>query len=809
MRKKIGARSVRWSMGGVALVALLVTLLVISCGEQDLYSPPTSPFEIVGRVQLPSENYGVAVLGDYAYVAGGQAGLHVVDISDPSNPVLASTHDTHKRADAVRVVASPQPDGSHLHIAYVVEGTEGLMTYNVTDPDSVTEFDAGSTAVDGKGLFIPPVDDPNEIFYLYLAESWKGLRVFRSVLGEPGKVDYFGVFNYTNGYAQAVQVVDGFAYVADDEMGLTVMDVRVLAPGQVQQVANCDTDGNARDIVVQDGYAYMSSGSGGLQILQVDGGETPVLISSLTLNGDSDAIEVRDGTAFVAADDGGLHVIDVRNPQAPVLLGSVLTPDAHDVALAKDGLAVIADEGGDLIIFRGPRAFEDAEAPGAVFNLSSPAHTATCVELVWGAPGDDGFIGLASEYDVRYHTGPITVDNWDSATLCMGEPLPSTVGKPDSLIISGLTPGTTYHFALKTADAVPLWSDLSNVVTTTTATGITLTKGSVAPLAVQPGSTVTYQVTYGHPQGEAPATYQVVIDGVPYDMTQLSDDYFCGAVFEYSTVLEVGVHAYHFSFADAQGSSLQSEGADGPYFGLILEMGSPLTELGRDDDETQHIVAIPDEFYVAATEVTQSSFDSLMGYNPSYFQGGDWPVERVTWFEAIQYCNALSLSEGYTPCYDIDSSQVLWEVTWDREAIGYRLPTEAEWEYACRAGTETAFFTGDIAEETCGIDASLNLAGWYCGNADSSTHEVGEKQANGFGCHDMHGNVWEWCWDYYGPYETGAVYDPTGPEFGTHRVIRGGSWYYFARECRSASREMRSPTSADDFVGFRVVRNAD
>ncbi len=797
---------------GLALVATLgvlsLTLLIVNCGKQDLYSPPTSPFEIVGRLKLPSDNTGVDVLGDFAYVAGGQAGLHVVDISDPAHPVLRSTHDTRKRADAVKVIAAPQPDGSYLHIALVVEGTEGITTYNVTNPDSVVAFEAGSTAVDGKGMFIIETDDPSEPYYVYLAESWKGLRVFRSVPVAPGKLDYFGVFLYSRGYAKAVEVVDGFAYIADDEMGLTVMDARVLVPGQLEKVAYCDTPGNARDIEVVDGYAYISDGSGGLQILEVNEDETPVIVGSLALNGDSDAIKVRDGMAFVAADDGGLHVIDVRSPRAPVLMGSVLTPDAHDVALGNNGLVVIADQEGEIIIFRGPRAFEDVTAPGTVFNLSATPNTASSMELVWAASGDDGFVGQAASYDIRYHTESITTGNWDSAIQCTGEPVPSLPGEPETFLVTGLVFETQYYFALKVGDEVPLWSGISRVAIATTPSGVYLRDLSHSPHAATPESTVVYSVNYSHADGEPPVTYQVMIDGAPFDMTAIDTTYWAGAVFEYQAMgLEPGTHEYSFYFEDAVGNASGTETVTGPLVGVIIfEMGSPASEAGRNSDEVLHTVVLTRDIVVSAHEVTQSEYELRMGANPSRFAGSQRPVERVDWLDAIEYCNALSDANGYPRAYTVSGS----DVTWDTEVGGWRLPTEAEWEYLCRAGTRTAFFTGDITEEACGLDASLDLAGWYCGNADSSTHEVGLKQANASGAYDTHGNVWEWCWDYYGPYDEEAiVIDPVGTETSGQRVVRGGSWYYHARDCRSACRGPRWPNSPDDVVGFRVVRNSD
>jgi formylglycine-generating enzyme required for sulfatase activity len=232
-------------------------------------------------------------------------------------------------------------------------------------------------------------------------------------------------------------------------------------------------------------------------------------------------------------------------------------------------------------------------------------------------------------------------------------------------------------------------------------------------------------------------------------------------------------------------------------------MGSPIGEPGRGDDETLHTVVLSRNIEASSHEVTQLEYRTLMGNNPSYWESDDLPVENVTWYNAVEYCNALSQDQSLTPCYTINGE----DVTWNPDADGYRLPTEAEWEYLCRAGTETAFSSGDLTEETCDLDASLDLVGWYCGNADSMTHAVESKDPNADGLYDMHGNVWEWCWDYYGPYEGSVVMDPLGPDTGMQRVRRGGSWFYFARGCRSAERDQFFPNSKDDVIGFRVVRN--
>ena len=226
-------------------------------------------------------------------------------------------------------------------------------------------------------------------------------------------------------------------------------------------------------------------------------------------------------------------------------------------------------------------------------------------------------------------------------------------------------------------------------------------------------------------------------------------------------------------------------------------MGSPSSEPGRDGDEQQHRVEITQGFSLSATEVTQAQYQAVMGANPSNVKGADLPVEKVSWLDAVQFCNKLSSRDGLNPAYRISGG----DVTWDRAAPGYRLPTEAEWEYACRAGTTTAYNTGDD-------EAGLGRAAWYGANAGSKTHPVGSKAANAWGLYDMHGNVWEWCWDWSGDYNAGSQRDPQGATGGSTRVYRGGGWSGGAGYCRSADHSRAGPSGAYGALGFRVARSS-
>lgn len=212
-------------------------------------------------------------------------------------------------------------------------------------------------------------------------------------------------------------------------------------------------------------------------------------------------------------------------------------------------------------------------------------------------------------------------------------------------------------------------------------------------------------------------------------------------------------------------------------------MGSPGGEEGRDDDETHVRVRISEPFYLGKTEVTQAQWKAVMGSNPSYFKGDNLPVECVSWDEAMEFCRKLTEREH-------SAGRLLrgWK---------YTLPTEAQWECACRAGTTTAYYTG-------GSSGDLARAGWYDANSGTQTHPVGQKMPNAFGLYDMHGNVWEWCLDWYGSRLQGGD-NPAGAKSGSYRVIRGGSCLNFAQNCRSAIRDYDSPDVRGNYLGFRVA----
>lgn len=229
---------------------------------------------------------------------------------------------------------------------------------------------------------------------------------------------------------------------------------------------------------------------------------------------------------------------------------------------------------------------------------------------------------------------------------------------------------------------------------------------------------------------------------------------------------------------------------------VLIEGGT--FEMGGNQEGTMdkpvHKVDVS-SFYMSKYEVTNKEYKKYKPSHSGYWSNDDYPVETVSWYDAVDYCNWRSVKEGFEKCYSGGGYSTVLDISKN----GYRLPTEAEWEYACRAGTTTKYYWGD--------DMDGNYC-WHKSNSWNKIHPIGQKKPNGFDLYDMSGNVSEWCWDWCDYYEEKSVNNPVGPSTGTTRVFRGGSWFCSLISCESEVRSSTFPTETDDYIGFRVVRSA-
>ncbi len=824
----------------VSLILLAMTI-VSGCGEQDLYKPPQSDFKIAGSVVLPSQALDVDILGNYAYVANSQGGLQVVDISDPTNPTVAAWSDTPKAANGMKAARLYDELGIGHDIAFLIEGTEGIIAFDVDNPLEPINLNTGIGAYDAKRICIIEPETMGDRYMMFMADSWRAITVLATDPADPTSLAQRYRAEPLGYCKDLVASPDNtHLFVVEDEMGITVYDIRQAYDQIMPIVGNVDTPGYAYGIDLVGDYLFVADKHGGLQSYLIGDDYIPELIATLLLPGDPEKIEIHNGVAFLAADDAGLHVVDIRDPYHPVLLGSVPTEEAIAVAVGENNVVCIADKDFGLIVFQGPDLPSDLTAPATVTNLSVYLNSTTAATLSWTAPGDDGDEGTAAIFDVYLSDAPITEDNLSSATRLARRPFPQVAGTVQSALVEGLTAGTTVYFALTTTDHAGNTSAVSNIGQAVMTIPV-LTGGAVSPEESEtPEAEFTYSVTYADSEGDAPVSSDVLIDGTAHAMTAVGTefDYVTGVEYVANVVVGRGSHNYQFAFDDGHGPVVMSELFDGPITpsdpfefdwvafdvtaGSVFNMGSDETEPGRDSDETQHTVTLTQSFRMMAIEVTQNLYFELMGRNPSEIIGTLRPVEKVSWFDAVAFCNAYSVLDGLTEVYTIESITTNDDggitsavVSWNKESDGYRLPTEAEWEFACRGGSVTSLSSGDLTTEMCEVCPVLDLSGWYCGNSDtgigSMTQDGASLAANSAGLYDMHGNVWEWCWDTYASYDTAAVTDPAGPAglVWEQHVRRGGSWYYYARDCRSASRDLYWPGSADNTLGFRIVQNIE
>ncbi|MDR0568324.1 MAG: formylglycine-generating enzyme family protein [Spirochaetaceae bacterium] len=266
------------------------------------------------------------------------------------------------------------------------------------------------------------------------------------------------------------------------------------------------------------------------------------------------------------------------------------------------------------------------------------------------------------------------------------------------------------------------------------------------------------------------------------------------------------------------GKNVQSKEKDDATFFVLVKGGtfvmgsSPEKPKASSPDQPPCKVTLS-SFYIGRYQVTQKEYERLMLQNPSHFKGAMLPVEQVNWYNAVEYCNRLSKAEGLPPAYTIEtakkdpnnrnySDDLRWTVTWNRKSEGYRLPTEAEWEYAAKggAGASRNFLYA-------GSNDPDNVS-WYGANSKGTTHPVGSKIPNALGLYDMSGNVWEWCWDWFGHSPAESQTNPAGAALGSDRVYRGGGWAFSTKHLRCVDRYGAPPKQSGNYLGFRIVRSA-
>jgi len=488
----------------------------------------------------------------------------------------------------------------------------------------------------------------------------------------------------------------------------------------------------------------------------------------------------------------------------------------------------------------------DVTAPGAVEDLVVAAVTDAMATLEWSAPGNDGDVGTAAAYDIRWSPVPITPETWAEAAQVETPPKPQPAGSPEMLSIPGLTADTVHHFALMSRDDAGNWSSLSNVASDTT-TGVPVV------VVIEPATATvllknTFQFTATVTGADDTEVIWWVEGGVSHGILNASGLYFPpSAVPSPATVMVRATSQADPTVTGTATIMVVAPDPPPPGFARVpagsFEMGDGVAHCGA----TRDLVRLTEDFDLGRTEVTnrqymdlaqwaydqghvtviQSSLydivvrprklldlegpNSEIAFDAGTFRlrdGGhginpDHPVKEVTWYGAAAYCDWLSLNHGLSPAYD--------HTTWacndgdPYRAEGYRLPTDAEWEFAAQYDDERKFpwggspFTPPFAGNFSGIHTTN--VGW---TAPVGSYPA-EKTFDGLGIHDMGGNVWEWCNDWHACEGPSRV-DPPGPTSGSTRVRRGGGWSDPIGTGRCANRFSGAPSNSHNNIGFRVAR---
>ena len=462
--------------------------------------------------------------------------------------------------------------------------------------------------------------------------------------------------------------------------------------------------------------------------------------------------------------------------------------------------------------------------------------------------------GVVSPVTVGTTTIAVTTTDGGKTATCavMVTATPSTPAMPTGVSASAGNAQVTISWtAVSGATSYNLYWSTTSGVTKTSGTKITGVTSPYTQTGLTNGTTYYYVVTAVTAGGEsaasnqASATPQVPAPSAPTGVSAISGN----AQVTVSWTAVSGATSYNLYWSTTSGvtpsTGTKITGVASPYTQTGLTNGTTyyyvvtaVTAGGESAASNQasatpqvptpsiQMVSIPagsfnngtsvvtlSAFHMSEYDITQSQYQAMTGTNPSYFSSNadaaTCPVEQVTWYDAVEFCNKLSSSAGLTPVYTITGRTPATgypitsaTVTADFTQNGYRLPTEAQWEYACRAGTTTTFFWGNTSGDP---DATTESYAWYASNSNNTTHGVGQKLPNPWGLYDIVGDVWQWCWDWFGTYPTGPQTNPIGPSSGTDRVIRGGSWYNSSGGLASAYRYYDDPNYEYNTIGFRVA----
>ena len=800
--QRVGGYNTSGYAEGVAVQGNYAYVAGGGSGLQVIYiGIPTNPQQI-GGYDTSGYAEGVTVMGNYAYVADGDAGLHVISISNPGGPIRVGGYDTSGYAKGVAVVGN---------YAYVADGEAGLQVINISNPASPQWVGGYDTSGYAEGVVVVGS-------YAYVADGEAGLQVIN--ISNPASPQWVGE-DSTILYAEGVAVLDSYAYVADGYVGLQV--INISNPANPQWVGEYISRGYAYGIAVRGNYAYVANGYYGLAAVQISG-IAPVMVqqpADLTGN-------VGDRILYSAWASGTpplfyqwyFNEMPILGETNPVLRLDLITKNHSGCYWV-----VVSNEWGTVVSSNGLLSLGGIDGWRMTYFSRADLMDIKKEATEWGDEADPDGDGLKNLFEYALGSNPIKSEFYQGLStelvttngVCYVKmtfkqrkndnrilyiPEVSTNGQSWISKISHIrwieTTSQDDEFNRVTYQSVstisaenPIYIRLrvvkgDNGIPITIVhqpENVTVTAGTTATFQVEAtASTGMYYQWMKNGvgiEGETNATLIITnaqnIDAGCYSAVIRTEN---DLIISQSAILTVTIKVPENLVWIPPGTFL---------------MGNPANDLITDAYATpQTKVNLTRGFWMSRFPVTQKQFETLMGTNPSNHKGDpNLPVEMVTWYEAVNYCSKLNAEEkiaGRLP-----------------KGYVYRLPTDAEWEYACRAGTSTSYFYGDDPGYT-----NLATYAWYSANSNNETHPVGLLAPNPWGLYDMNGNVGQWCLDWFAyNLPGGIVYDPVGPIFGVARVVRGGAYTNSGQYSRSTQRAAWLPDRRKETIGFRPVLGAE